>query len=115
MALEFRLCKVCDERHAVRSNGLMSIHSTAAGERCEEPVVQAPSPRVLKPAPVRMTKPSTASKFDDYDEIQDAFTVAAETKHQDPVADVRPAKTVYVTKDTRLVSGGLPTLGRRSR
>lgn len=34
MSLEFRVCGVCDERHAVQHNGQMSIHRTAVGERC---------------------------------------------------------------------------------
>ena len=34
MGLEFRICFACAERHAVQSTGRMSIHKTAAGERC---------------------------------------------------------------------------------
>lgn len=34
MSLEFRICPACHSRHAVQRNGLMSIHSNPAGNRC---------------------------------------------------------------------------------
>jgi hypothetical protein len=37
VSLKFGVCSACDERHAVQRNGLMSMHPTAAGERCADP------------------------------------------------------------------------------
>lgn len=37
MTTKSRQCTVCGETHLLRPNGLMSIHYTASGERCEEP------------------------------------------------------------------------------
>ena len=35
MALRFEICLRCDESHALTGTGVMSIHTTALGERCQ--------------------------------------------------------------------------------
>jgi hypothetical protein len=131
MALSFAICVVCDERHVLQPSGLMSIHSTAAGERCAGSQPPAPpQPAELRephPAPVvERRAPGRPTRLDStkeqrraalidktYEELQEAFDVAREHK-LNPRGTLGPTpfdRRIYAT-EVKVVRGGLPTLGR---
>lgn len=106
MALQFAECAQCHETHAVRANGEMSIHTTAAGDRCAPPVrVQPQANRTIER---RIEEPAEP------DELAEAFAVVGERKK--PSQRDTPApfdRGIYVIDRAQKVSGGLPTHGRR--
>jgi hypothetical protein len=133
MSLKFAECTQCHETHAVRSNGSMSIHQTATGQRCTPPVL-VPEP-ARPPGPSRSTRaaepPRRPSRRERADaewekrrrsagpvdpELEAAFDLAAEGKK--PSQRDQPAafdRRIYAMGGVHLVRGGLPTLGRSRR
>lgn len=129
MSLRFAECAQCHETHAVRANGLMSIHQTAAGARCAPP---APADPPARPRAARAAEPErrpsrreradaewekrrrAAGPLDD--ELEAAFAVAGERKK--PSQRDQPAafdRRIYAVGGAHVVRGGLPTLGRSRR
>ncbi|MDD9153980.1 hypothetical protein PUY80_15525 [Plantibacter flavus] len=108
MPLEFAICGQCNESHARQANGRMSIHTTAAGERCA-PAASTPrraTPQRREPAPTRR---------DDDDELQAAFEVSrTQPRRRGSDAPDRLDRRIYATERAEVLRGGLPTLGRRA-
>jgi len=134
MPLRFDVCALCSESHALTGHGAMSIHTTAAGARCpgalagseartstvdprDSPETQARVDAAVtrKARKADLLKKVPAKEVDS--ELAAAFEVARYRRQRSPEEkrQLKPAANPYVTKTTYVVSGGLPTLGRRSR
>lgn len=108
MALIFEDCTRCEERHALQSNGRMSIHTTEQGDRCAPP---APVESADVSAPAKKLDPPAHHDVDE--ELAAAFALAAERKKSSQrELPTRFNRGVYVTSGAHQVRGGLPTLGR---
>jgi uncharacterized sporulation protein YeaH/YhbH (DUF444 family) len=121
MALEFKVCPVCDERHAVQRSGKMSIHTTEAGTRCdgvheELKAQRAARERLARAATQPGAKQMAAVKAAMQE--QEAKEAAKRKKNREnPLYGIRPHREplnrgIYAVDGARVVSGGLPTLGR---
>lgn len=107
MALQFRTCRMCGESHALRRDGLMSIHETVDGERCTEPEPQRTT---------RFPRPPTPEAWERDKEREEAFDLAAERKSRKTSAAPRAPKfdrKIYAVGGVRTVSGGSPGGGKR--
>jgi hypothetical protein len=107
MALQFQECPQCHESHAVRANGLMSIHQTAAGERCAPPTPPAATGR-------RTSERSTGSSTPEDEELAAAFDFVLEERRKPRGRDTDAGldRRIYAVDGARPVRGGLPTLGK---
>lgn len=115
--LKFRDCKVCEESHAVRADGRMSIHQDARGNRCEEPEPTRVSsePRRVREPRTRLTPEQHAARREmkhEWDaEREAAFAVARSAKLPEKKRE-RFDRSIYAVGGAHVVHGGLPTLGR---
>lgn len=100
MMLKFRDCTQCGESHALRPNGQMSIHQTAAGDRCEEPLPREEQKKA------RRRRQRDAER-------EAAFDLAAERKRRKPQKRDRFDRSIYAVSGPSYVSGGLPGSSRR--
>lgn len=99
--LTFRECTVCRESHALRADGRMSIHETADGVRCEEPVQSAPRRSVER-------RRNEGQRHDVDEERQAAFDYGADRKKRRLPKPDRFDRTIYATGRPTIVRGGLP-------
>nr|RZI35328.1 hypothetical protein BJQ95_02395 [Cryobacterium sp. SO1] len=125
-------CPDCHERHLLW-RGRMAVHATAAGLRCDGTINAPKRPVRTKAEPAEATrqaakgtkKPRPEMTQRDHDathgnragihdpDLLEAFSVANERKGRGRPADsAAPERVIYLTKTTRIVSGGLPSLGR---
>lgn len=111
MALTFRDCRECGESHALRSDGRMSVHSTATGTRCTEPEAVAAPPETNRTrAPRRVDSPH--HQVDP--ELQAAFDVSdARRRREDDRGPKSLDRRIYATSDVHTVRGGNPGGGKR--
>lgn len=131
--LQFRDCRVCGESHALRQDGLMSIHTTADGLRCEEPAPperRHPSRSTTRRSHAREERDRhTREKLDKLGdtsrlpkwqrdrEREAAFKVASESKRRkrdEARSSSAPFdRKIYAVGGYRTVSGGNPGGGKR--
>lgn len=128
--LEFAICSQCAERHALW-RGAMSVHTTAAGDRCAPAKAvrpQRPSPqRPAAPEPLVKLTRVQVSALNPYERAVYDLKVAEEKERAraarnraKPLHGIRRAtqpldRAIYQVDGAYPVSGGLPTLGKRSR
>jgi hypothetical protein len=121
MALEFKTCPVCDERHAVQRSGKMSIHTTAAGARCDGVHEEIRAQRAARERLARAAAQPGSKQMAAAREVirkQDEKEAAKRKKNREnPLYGIRPHREpmnrgIYAVDGARVVSGGLPTLGR---
>ncbi|BDZ52726.1 hypothetical protein GCM10025867_49670 (plasmid) [Frondihabitans sucicola] len=137
MALKFEVCTVCQEDHAVRADGHMSIHTDRAGQRCagsgptaveiaerhridEARAAADRLHRQAEEAVAARTEPRPKLRgkaLDDDPELQEAFGYANDFRHgvADKAEPARFDRRIYAVSGAREVRGGLPTLGRGRR
>lgn len=113
MALQFGICAACGEEHAVRRDGRMSIHDTAAGERCPGPPADPVTPAPRRAAPP-VARPNTRESEDT--EFQRAVAIAGQPRwerYRRP--ETQPFdRRIYGTGWQQKLNGGLPGSGKRT-
>ena len=124
MALRFGLCPLCPERHALKSYGFMSIHTTGLGDRCpgthSVPAAKPTLPVVARISLRRKTEHHSAAernreRLREMDpDLKAAFEDAQyrRNKIDSGEPEKKAERVVYIVKGAHAVSGGLPTLGR---
>lgn len=119
MALIFEVCTECGESHALRPDGRMSIHQTAAGTRCAGRVSVGKQP-AREPARLPQTearKPRRNDPDPEDSELQAAFGVANEKRLRRFVSEpnTKPFdRRIYGVNGAQIVRGGQPGHGKRS-
>lgn len=111
MPLQFALCSGCQEDHALRPDGRMSIHDNASGQRCPGPAGE-PRPCAQRSRPERA---QTRPEKDMDPELAAAFEYVNTHRKKDPDPD-RAARgldrRIYATGRPQITSGGLPGTGK---
>jgi len=117
--LQFGVCSVCTESHALQRNGAMSIHSSANGERCTggfrpdpEQARSENRPASVRRIPAPKKRAVTVRDLDP--ELQAAFDAAKKRRGLImPKVPERVDRRIYAVKGFRTVSGGLPGTGKK--
>lgn len=130
--LSSRACRTCGEEHLVQSNGLMSIHTTARGERCVEEPHKLPATLstaalrdrakgeriAARNASRRETRKRTAAVDPIRDpEFEAAFDLASEKHRRRVNGEKQPGgpmdRRIYAVPGAiSITSGGLPGTAR---
>jgi hypothetical protein len=134
MSLPQAECPRCHEQHSVW-RGSMTIHTTAAGEKCGTPWVHRPqappepvAQKQAKPAPKRGKNGKRLTPAELEAEAKRAALRAEKAKKQAVVDAARRKanaklvglrdkskpldRSIYITRNSRPISGGLPGLGK---
>lgn len=109
MGLQWDICMVCSERHALQRNGAMSIHSNEFGKRC----AGSGSIPYYEPRRDPVAKRAAADKKDA--EREAAFAAAKRNRKYavDRTPPDRLDRRIYAVKGVHTVSGGLPSHGKK--
>jgi hypothetical protein len=111
MTLESAICSVCQESHLRQANGLMSIHTNAAGERCAGSPPKGTGSMPPRAEPRQRDEPGAERD----PERQAAYDAAVGTRRDRYGRESAGPfdRRIYMNEHSQKVNGGSPGSGKK--